>query len=376
MPDGATSRRGPLAGVKVVEAATYLSGPYAGMMLADLGAEVVKVEARRGDPFRRFGRPTTPYSAVFANLNRSKRSVVLDLKSDADRARLLELLAASDVFLANWRAGGGDALGLSDDVLVATNPRLVRCFVTGFGPNGPSAAEPAFDTVLQGRSGLTDAMNRPGDDPRLIPGYPVDKLAAMMAAQAILAALFERERTGRGDRIEVSMLDVASYLNFADLFTNRVFVDHEPEVAQNLQTSSVRPIRARDGWIVCAPVTSPQIAAACAAVDHPEWTDEVLAQPDQPTLVVFLFDRLEQATRELSADDAVARFVAHDVPAAKCLTMDEHLADPQVEHAGVYRIDEWDGVGRVRTVRYPAVFGNWGHVAAPGVVPLLGEHAE
>jgi crotonobetainyl-CoA:carnitine CoA-transferase CaiB-like acyl-CoA transferase len=373
MRDGSTERRGPLAGTKVVEAAIYMSGPYAGMMLADLGAEVIKVEPKRGDPFRRFGRPSTPYSAVFANLNRSKRSLVLDLKSDDGRARLLDLLAGSDVFLANWRAGGAEALGLSDDVLVATNPRLVRCFVTGFGPDGPSAAEPAFDTVLQGRSGLTDAINRPGADPRLIPGYPVDKLAATMAAQAILAGLVERERTGHGDRIEVSMLDVAAYLDFSDLFTNRVFLDHQPDTAQNLQTSSVRPIRSRDGWIVCAPVTSPQIAAACAAVGHPEWTDQVLAQPDQPTLVAFLFDTLERATAELDGDELVARFLAHDVPAARCLTMDEHLADPQVEHAEVYRVADWDGIGPVRTVRYPAVFGNWGRIAAPGAAPLLGE---
>jgi crotonobetainyl-CoA:carnitine CoA-transferase CaiB-like acyl-CoA transferase len=298
---------------------------------------------------------------------------VLDLKSDDGRARLLDLLAASDVFLANWRAGGADALGLTDDVLAAANPRLVRCFVTGFGPDGPSAGEPAFDTVVQGRSGLTDAINRPGANPQLIPGYPVDKLVAIMAAQAILASLFERERTGRGDRIEVSMLDVASYLNFSDLFTNRVFLDHQPDVPQNLQTSSVRPVRTRDGWVVCAPVTSPQIAAACAAVGHPEWTDEVLAQPDQPTLVTFLFDRLEQATVEFDADDLVARFLAHEVPAARCLTMDEHLVDPQVEHAEVYRVGHWDGIGPVRTVRYPAVFANWGHLAAPGVAPILGE---
>ena len=372
MPDE-EPRRGPLAGIKVVEAATYLSGPYAGMMLADLGADVTKIETERGDPFRRFGRPKTPFSAVFANLNRSKRSVVLDLKSDAGRARLLELVADSDVFLANWRAGVADSLGLSDDALVAANPRLVRCLVTGFGPDGPSAAEPAFDSVLQARSGLTEAINRPGDNPRLIPGYPIDKLAAIMAAQAILASLFERERTGHGDRIELSMLDVASYLNFSDLFTNRVFLDHQPDVALNLQTSSIRPVRARDGWLVCAPVTSSQITAAFEAVGHPEWTDEVLAQADQATLVTLMYDTIERATVELDADDLVSRFVAHDVPAARCLTMDEHLVDAQVEHAEIYRVESWRGIGPVRTVRYPAVFGNWGHLAAPGVTPVLGD---
>lgn len=369
-----TERRGPLTGVRVVEAATYMSGPYAGMMLADLGADVVKVETEKGDPFRRFGRPVTPFSAVFANCNRSKRSVVLDLKDPTGHDALLELLGASDVFIANWRAGVAESLGLSDEVLAGANPRLVRCFVTGFGPDGPLSSEPAFDTVLQARSALTDAMNSPGDDPRLIPGYPIDKLVGMMAAQAVLAALVERERAGVGDRIEVSMLDVASYVNFADLFTSRVFLDHQPDVAQNLQATEIRPVRTRDGFIVCAPVTAPQIAATFRALGHPEWTDGVLAHPDQHTLVRAMFDTIERATSELTADDALACFRDADVPAARCVTMDEHLADPQVEHAQLYRVEEWPGCGRVRTVRYPARFGRWGHVAADGVAPLLGEH--
>jgi CoA:oxalate CoA-transferase len=369
-----TERRGPLARVRVVEAATYMSGPYAGMMLADLGAEVVKVETAKGDSFRRFGRPETPFSAVFANCNRSKRSVVLDLKDPTGRAALLELLAESDVFLANWRAGVAESLGLTDDVLADTNPRLVRCFVTGFGPDGPLSSEPAFDTVLQARSALTDAIAGPGDDPRLIPGYPVDKLVGMMAAQAILAGLFEREQTGVGDRIEVSMLDVAAYVNFVDLFTSRVFLDHQPDTAQNLQATEIRPVRTRDGWIVCAPVTSRQIAATFGSLGHPEWTDDVLAQPDQHTLVRSMFDTIERATGELTVDEALACFRDADVPAARCVTMDEHLVDPHVEHAQLYRVTEWPGIGRVRTVRYPAGFGRWGHVAAEGVAPLLGQH--
>ncbi|HXY91557.1 MAG TPA: CoA transferase [Acidimicrobiia bacterium] len=366
--------RGPLAGVKVIEAAIYLAGPFAGMMLADLGAEVVKIEHPKGDPFRRFGRPSTAFSPVFANCNRSKQSVALDLKDPAGRARLLGLLAESDVFLANWRAGVADGLGLSDDVLTATNPRLVRCFVTGYGPDGPLSSEPAFDTVLQGRSALSDALVGPGRDPVLIAGFPVDKLVAMMAAQAILAALFERERTGTAERIEVSMLDVASYINFCDLFTNRVFVDHQPDVAENLQASAIRPVRARDGWIVCAPVTGNQIRATFAELGHPEFVDEVLGQPDQASVVASMFECVERATKDLTIDEALARFRAADVPAGPCLTIDEHFDEPQVRHAQLYQVDEWPGLGRVRHVRYPAVFGNWGRVAAPGVAPVLDAH--
>jgi crotonobetainyl-CoA:carnitine CoA-transferase CaiB-like acyl-CoA transferase len=365
--------RGPLAGTVVVETATFMSGPYAGMMLADLGAEVIKVEPERGDPFRTYGRPDTTYSAVFANCNRGKRSVVIDLKDPAGHERMLELLGGADVFLANWRAGVAESLGLSDDVLTAANPRLVRCFVTGFGPTGPRAGEPAFDTVLQGLGGLCDALDT-ADVPVVIPGYPLDKVAATLATQAILAALLERERTGRGDRIELAMLDIAGYFDFADLFTNRVFVDREPPAAQNAQVLATRPVRTADGWIVVATVTGRQIAAACRALGHPEWADAIFAETDQADLVRVMFDTIERGTCELSTDDVLARFREHDVAAAPCLTIDEHLADAQVVHNRIYSIDEWDGIGRVRSVRYPASFASWGHLRARGRAPQLGEH--
>ena len=372
---GTGAGRGPLAGTVVVEAATFMSGPYAGMMLADLGADVIKVEGERGDPFRSFGRPTTPYSSVFANCNRSKRSVVIDLKSDAGRAELLGLLADADVFLANWRAGVAESLGLADDVLVAANPRLVRCFVTGFGPSGPRAADPAFDTVIQALSGLSDALDD-GDEPLLVPGYPLDKVAATFATQAILAALLARERTGHGDRIELPMLDIATYFDFADLFTNRVFLDHQPAAAHNAQVSAIRPLRTADGWIVVATVTGRQIAAACRAIGHPEWVDEILSQPDQGSLAKVMFDTIERGTAVLTTDDVLARFAAHDVAAASCLTMDQHLADAQVAHNELYTVEEWNGIGRVRTVRYPATSARWGRLRAPGTAPRLGHDAE
>ena len=223
-------------------------------------------------------------------------------------------------------------------------------------------------------SGLSDALDL-DDEPRLIPGYPLDKVAATFATQAILAALLARQQTGRGDRVELPMLDIATYFDFADLFQNRVFVDHQPKAAQNGQASAIRPMRTSDGWVVVATVTGRQIAAACRAVGHPEWADTILAERDQGALARLMFDTIERGTRVLTTEDALARFREHDVAAAPCLTMDEHLVDPQVEHAELYAVDEWHEFGRVRTVRYPATFGTWGRLRAPGTAPRLGEHS-
>ena len=167
--------------MKVVEATVYMAGPYTGMMLADLGADVVKIETTKGGSVRGTAGPRRRTRRGVRELQPLEALGGARSQGPGGRDALLELLAGADVFLANWRSGIAESLGLTDDVLAATNPRLVRCFVTGFGPGGPLAAEPAFDTVLQPRSGLTDAITTPGHDPSLIPGYPVDKQVGMIA---------------------------------------------------------------------------------------------------------------------------------------------------------------------------------------------------
>lgn len=361
---------GPLAGTRVVEAANFMSGPFAGMMLADLGAEVVKVEPPAGDPFRRFGRPETAMSAVFANCNRGKRSEVLDLKAPADLERMLALLREADVFLCNWRPGAAARLGLGDAVLDAANPRLVRVYITGYGDGGPYAADPAFDSVVQGVTGMTFAAS-PTDDPALSPGYPIDKLTSVMAVQATLAALLARGRTGRGDRVDVAMLDVGAYHNFVELFANRVFVDGAPVDARNHHARSLRPLPARDGWIVIAPVSSHAVRQACVAIGRAEWADELLAERDQVVMLTALLDRFAEVTPSETVAEWMERFAAHDVAAAQCLGIDEHLADPQVAHNELYRVDDTPGLGRVRSVRYPALFKSVGPLTGQGGPPLL-----
>jgi crotonobetainyl-CoA:carnitine CoA-transferase CaiB-like acyl-CoA transferase len=363
----------PLDGIRVLEAASFVSGPYVGQMLADLGAEVVKVEAPpRGDPFRRFNRPAEIYSPIFANSNRGKGSIMLDLKEEDQRARLLDLVSECDVWVTNWRPGVADRLGLGDDVLAGRNPRLIRLYVSGYGERGPRADAPVFDTIVQATSGLTDAL-APGDgSPQVLAGFPIDKVTAALAAQSVLAALFARERSGQGERIDVSMLAAAAYVNFVELFANRTFLDGAGAQARNLQATGLRALRAKDGWLTIAPVSGAAIRAICELVDHPEWADELRLLSDQTRVAGELFGRLEPELPSRTVDEWVELFGSRDVPAARCLTMDEHLADEQVEIEDIYRIEDWAGVGRVRTVRYPARFGSVGRLGAPGPAPLAG----
>jgi crotonobetainyl-CoA:carnitine CoA-transferase CaiB-like acyl-CoA transferase len=345
----------PLAGVTVVEAANYVSGPWAGMMLADLGADVIKVEPPKGDPYRRFA--GARLSAHWLSANRGKRSVVADLKTAEGVERLLGLIDGADVFLSNWRPDVAERLGIGDAVLVARRPELVRLWISGWGTTGPASDQPAFDVVMQGGGGMIDAASRDGNL-EVLPGYPVDKATSMMAVQSILAALFARERGAGGERIDLAMLDVTAYVDFPDLFTSRVFVDDAPVDAHSTTATAVRSLPASDGAFVIAAVTGSQIKGACRAIGHPEFAGELFATTGQ--MMETLVRLFAPVTEAQPLEHWLARFTEEDVPVAACITIDEHLAHPQVVHNEIYAVDEVPGVGRVRSVRYPALAPSWG----------------
>jgi crotonobetainyl-CoA:carnitine CoA-transferase CaiB-like acyl-CoA transferase len=348
----------PLADVRIVEMGSFMSAPFATMMLADLGADVIKVEPPRGDRFRRFMRPPTPMSPQFANVNRNKRNVVLNLKEATDGKRLRGLLTEADIFLANMRPDALSHVGLDDSVLQELNPRLIRCYLTGFGKSGPDAGTPAFDAIILARAGVTDQCGV-GKGPALPPNYLADTISATMAAQALLTALYARTTTGRGQCVDVSMLDAVSYFNFAAGMAHRTFLDHQVESLDNPARRPTRPIRTRDGWIMVSAVSRKQIVAACAAVSHPEWAEELIADRDTMRMNATLLERLESVTESLATSDCLRLMVQHDVPAAECLDADQHFLDPQVVHNHLYSIEEWPEIGRVRQIRYPASFEGW-----------------
>ncbi len=361
---------GPRHGLRIVELASFISAPLACAMLADLGAEVIKVEPPRGDPMRRLGRQSSGVSPMWVNSNRGKRGVVLDLKEPAAQAELHELLATADMVVCNWRQAVADRLGLRDEELAAKYPRLIRVWVSGFGPTGPLASSPVFDTIIQARLGLTEA-NGDGETPALDLSFAVDKTSAMMVCQSALAAIVARERHGVADRVDVAMFDAAAYANFVDIMVNRTLLDHEPASARNLHPSAVRPLATADGWIGVVPVTSDQVRRTLEAVGRPDLIDKIMAPSDGVELTKTLFRELDDVLRTKTTDDVLEALRRHDVPAAPCLTIDEHLRDGQTEHNELYTVREWPGwedVGPMRHVRHPAVFSTWGH-AFPQVGP-------
>jgi CoA:oxalate CoA-transferase len=264
MPEIAPPSVGPLHGIRVVELASFMAVPFGTMMLSDLGADVVKVEPPTGDPFRRFGKNDRGASPVFVSSNRGKRSVVLDLKEERGRASFRELLVTADVLVSSFRPAVLTRLDLDDASLAAANPLLIRLYLTGFGADGPLADVPAFDVIIQARTGYTE-MQGDHDHPALAPSYLVDKITSTMVGQATLAALLGRERFGTADRVDLAMLDSSVYVNFPDVMANRVILDHAPPEARNAHAAAARPIQAKDGWIVIAPVTGGQIRRGLAA---------------------------------------------------------------------------------------------------------------
>ena len=360
---------GPLDGVTVVEMSNYMSGPMASMMQADLGADVIKVEPPRGDPFRRFAKPTHEMSAIFASTNRGKQSVALDIKRPDDLEVLHGLLATADVFLTNWRPAAVKRVGLDGESLSSRYPKLIKVYVSGYGPTGPMAARPSFDSMIQARSSLAwaEAID---DEPHLAKSYLVDKMTATFAAQATLAALFGRERTGVGASIDVPMLDVSAYLNFPEGLFNRTFIDEQPTDARFELLSAQRPFRTSDGWVLIGAVSGEQIKATLSAVGHPEWGAE-LRTLEAADMTAELLRRVESVTKGWTTEHTLDVFDAHDVPAAPCFDIDGHLNDPQVVHSEIYSVRDNPGLGDVRAVRYPARSVQWGPRLHPGPAPLL-----
>jgi len=374
-----TDGMGPLAGIQVVDLSRALSGPYATMMLADAGAEVLKVERPGGgDDTRGWGPPFVgekdPQSAYYLSINRSKRSITMDLKDEEHVAHLHELIADADVLVENFRPGVMDRLGLGEQALEELNPRLVVLSITGFGAGGPDGERSGFDQIIQGEAGLMGITGPVGGPPTKV-GVPItDILSGMFGAYGVATALREREVSGRGQRVSTSLLASAVAVHTFQ-GTRWTLAGEVPEPGGN-RHPTIAPYGAftcSDGWVNVAvgsaglwqrfaPLVSIEVdderyATNADRVDH--W-DELEA-----TINAVLVDR--------SVDEWMTAFNEAGVPAGRIRTMDQVYGWEQLEHLGLIDRVEHPTAGELALPGAPVAWSRSGR-RAPSAPPALGEH--
>ena len=352
---GATTRAGaPLAGIKVVELARILAGPWAGQVLADLGAEVVKVESPDGDDTRRWGPPFvenadgTRDAAYFQATNRGKISVVADFADAADLARVNDLIRGADVVIENFKVGGLAKFGLDHASLARANPRLIYCSITGFGQDGPRAHEAGYDFIIQGMSGIMDLTGFPGGPPTKIGVAYADILTGLYAVIAIQAALRQREVTGRGQHIDMALLDVMVG-TLANQAMNYLVSGEVPTRMGNAHPNIV-PYEAfpcAEGWAIIAVGNDRQftrLAELLGLEAKPAWASNPGRVADRAALSPAIAD----LTRDWQRDDLLARLAELGIPAGPINNVAEALADPQVAARGMV-LDFGNGPRGLRT---------------------------
>ena len=351
----------PLSGLKVVELARILAGPWAGQTLSDLGAEVIKIESPVGDDTRRWGPPFVERegdrtASYFHSANRGKQSIALDLTNADDLDVAKQLIADADVLIENFKVGGLAKYGLDFDSLAVENPRLVYCSITGFGQDGPYASRAGYDYIIQGMSGLMSITGEPDGQPLKYGVAVTDILTGIYATTAILAALRQRDTTGRGQHIDMSLLDVATAVT-ANQAMNYLTTGNVPgrigNTHQNLAPYQV--FDCLDGWIIIAVGNDAQFQRLCGVLECPDLAEDDRFQTNEARVTHRepLTEALTAATVTWSKSNLLAACEGAGVPAGPINDLAEVFSDPQIVARGMQ--SEPEGVP---TVRSPFVFSD------------------
>jgi len=367
---------GALAGIRIVEAASYVTGPFASQLLADMGAEVVKIEEpKRGDPFRGWGERN--YAATFCSLNRNKKSITLDLRVDAGRAIALRLASEADVLIQNFRPGVMEKRGLGYDDIKKLNSKIVYCSISGFGPTGPYRDMPGYDTVGQARSGLLSLLTDPGKPQGMGISFS-DHLTGMYACYGVLSALMNRMLSGEGQHVETSLLRAS--VSFVGENAARYFeTGHVPRRKHRTTTAGVFAFEDRDGLPFVLHMSSPDKfwRNMFEVVGKPEWSEDSRFNNRKARIENYdtLVEQLTPIFRGGRREDWLRRLTEMDVPAAPINTLDEVFADPQVQTYGFPIEVEHPKMGKMK------LLGNAVDMSRtpPSIErppPMLGEHTE
>jgi crotonobetainyl-CoA:carnitine CoA-transferase CaiB-like acyl-CoA transferase len=375
-------RSGPLRGIRVLDFSIALTGPYAAALMADQGADVVKVERPGiGDLGRWVGVAVNGMSALYFTCNRGKRSIALDLHQPEGAEIALKLAAESDVIVENYRPGVMEKVGLGYDAVRAVNPDIVYASLTGFGSEGPYRDRSAYDTVIQAYGGF--AINQA--DPTTKDGMPVflrqtaaDKVTALYASQAITAALFARANGDGGQHLELSMMDsVVSFL-WADAAGNEVLL--ETDGSQNSSfVAGFQPMRFEDGWGIVTPTSDADFQGMCKALDVEGWDDPRLATMTQRRenrdVMEPIMDMVYANAANLTQAQATKRFEEQRVPFAMILSPDQLTRDEHAVAVGLFVEDDHHIVGKTRMPRHPTRFRGT-PAELTNHSPGLGEHTD
>ena len=347
--------KGPLEGLKVIELARILAGPWAGQTLSDLGADVIKVEAPRGDDTRRWGPPFIEHdgqtsAAYFHSCNRGKTSVTVDLASEDGQEHMRELVRDADILIENFKVGGLAKYGMDYDSLSKVNPRLIYCSITGFGQDGPYAHRAGYDYIIQGMCGLMSITGEPDGQPQRAGVATTDIFTGIYSVTAILAAVHQRGRTGRGQHIDMSLLDTGVSVT-ANQALNYLATGTPPVRTGNYHPNLTpyQVFDCADGHIIIATGNDPQYQRLCRllGLDDMAEAPEFLTNQDRIANREAMTERLTGATLKMSKAELLAACEEQGVPAGPINDMAEVFADPQVQARGM-QISP-DGVPGVRS---------------------------
>ena len=349
---------GPLQGFTVVEACQMVAGPWAGTLLADLGAAVVKVEQPKGgDRMRLLGHRVGGIGALWANVNRGKRSAVFDLQQAEGLALLRSLVAGSDVFIQNFRPGVAERLGIDEPALRAVNPGLVYVSVSGFGDTGPYIDQKSYDYVVQALCGMAALQAGPGGEPALIRNIVIDKVTAMTAVQSILAALLARERGAGGQHIRLSMIDAAVAFLWPDGMMQHTLLADDGRITPGPHMADGYLMRrTADSYLTLIATSNSQFPGLCAALGKQEWlTDARFATlADREANAAVLNELITAEVERHPGNELVAALHSNDVPCALVNPVDQVHLDPQVRHNRTLVEHDRPWLGMVREARPPA----------------------
>lgn len=369
---------GPLAGLRVLEVTQIMSGPTCGLLLADMGADVIKIEKiPGGDDARGYRDPQVGgVSAPFMMMNRNKRGLALNLKSPKGRALLLKMVKNADVLVENFRGGTMDKLGLGYEALKAENPGLIYCAITGYGSSGPYADKGGFDLIAQGFAGLMSITGEAGRPPAKSGNAVSDMNAGILAALGILAAYIHKLKTGEGQVVDTSLSDAAlqqTYWHAAVWFATQR--SPEPTGSAHILTAPYQAFEASDGWINIGGANQTNWERICDVLGHPEWRGDArfATNSDRMANLDVLVDLMNAVVRTQTRDQWQAAFDAAGVPAGPVHTIGEALSHPQTVARGMVVEVEHPQAGATRAIGCPIHFSaSRDRSSTPA--PLLGQH--